>query len=396
MPRFHPPPMLLPLAAALVLVACSNPEANLPLAPVVREDTPVNQTPDRATPDPATEALTTRPTPESEAKRVLLVINTASPDSREVGAYYRAKRKIPSENIVLISTSTTENIDPPEFETGILKPIRENLRFNKNNIDFVVLTMGIPIRLKDNNGYSVDGHIAALDLPIKPITELTPEGIRQAQNPYFGATVPFSRERFRMLLVTRLIGYTVEDAKRLVDNSLAATPAEGPFFFDLAGNRNDGGYARMQEFMRRAHANLTARGKDSRLDETTQFILPDSPVMGYASWGSNDGAFNIETYRNIRFRPGAIAETFVSTSARTFKPTTGGQSLVADLIASGITGVKGYVSEPYTFALAQPDILFDRYTRGFNLAEAFYAASPVLKWKDLVVGDPLCRPFPPN
>jgi hypothetical protein len=28
-----------------------------------------------------------------------------------------------------------------------------------------------------------------------------------------------------------------------------------------------------------------------------------------------------------------------------------------------------------------------------NLAEAFYAASPVIRWKDVVIGDPLCRPY---
>jgi len=28
-----------------------------------------------------------------------------------------------------------------------------------------------------------------------------------------------------------------------------------------------------------------------------------------------------------------------------------------------------------------------------NLAESFYAASLVAKWKDVVIGDPLCRPY---
>ncbi len=86
--------------------------------------------------------------------------------------------------------------------------------------------------------------------------------------------------------------------------------------------------------------------------------------MGYVSWGSNDEGFRTDTYRQLRFKPGAIAETFVSTSARTFRRTTGGQSLIGDLIDQEVTGVKGYVSEPYTFALAHPAILIDRYTRG--------------------------------
>jgi uncharacterized protein (TIGR03790 family) len=115
--------------------------------------------------------------------------------------------------------------------------------------------------------------------------------------------------------------------------------------------------------------------------------------MGYASWGSNDNRFSLSTYQKLRFKAGAIAETFVSTSGRTFERTSGGQSLIADLISQGVTGVKGYVSEPYTFALCRTQILFDRYTKGACLAEAFYAASPLMKWKDIVIGDPLCRPF---
>ena len=55
--------------------------------------------------------------------------------------------------------------------------------------------------------------------------------------------------------------------------------------------------------------------------------------------------------------------------------------------------MKGYVSEPFTFALARPNILFERYVGGFNLAESFYMASPVTKWKDVVIGDPLCSPY---
>ncbi|MBW7927877.1 MAG: hypothetical protein H3C58_07285, partial [Fimbriimonadaceae bacterium] len=71
----------------------------------------------------------------------------------------------------------------------------------------------------------------------------------------------------------------------------------------------------------------------------------------------------------------------------------GDQSLIADIVRGGATGVKGYVSEPFTFALCRPDVLLDRYTRGFNLAESFYCASPVIKWKDIVLGDPLCAPY---
>jgi len=70
-----------------------------------------------------------------------------------------------------------------------------------------------------------------------------------------------------------------------------------------------------------------------------------------------------------------------------------GQSLIGDLIRKGVTGVKGYVTEPYSVALARPEVLFERYTAGFNLAESFYMASILTNWKDIVIGDPLCAPY---
>ena len=84
----------------------------------------------------------------------------------------------------------------------------------------------------------------------------------------------------------------------------------------------------------------------------------------------------------------------MSTSGRTFAdPNARGQSLIADLVAQGITGCKGYVAEPFADAIARADVLFDRYTSGFTLAESFYCASRYLGWKDVVIGDPLCAPY---
>jgi hypothetical protein len=70
------------------------------------------------------------------------------------------------------------------------------------------------------------------------------------------------------------------------------------------------------------------------------------------------------------------------------------ESLMGDLIRAGVTGVSGSVDEPYLDAAIRPDILFPAYASGRNLAESFYAAMPYLSWQTLVVGDPLCAPFP--
>jgi uncharacterized protein (TIGR03790 family) len=95
--------------------------------------------------------------------------------------------------------------------------------------------------------------------------------------------------------------------------------------------------------------------------------------------------------------PGAIAETFVSTGGRSFNyPTNYGQSLVADIIRDGVTGIKGYVYEPYLDAIAHPDILFDAYTQGFSAGDSYYMASAYLGWMDTMVCDPKMSPYNPN
>ena len=330
------------------------------------------------------------------ADHVLVVINEASIESAEIGAYYRAKREIPRENVVFVNVSRTEEIPTGEYKSSIEDPVKAAIKKSKNRIDYIVLTKGVPIRLAEDPKYAVDAMLAGMNLQFRPIDKLEEVEIRRAVNPYYNKDEPFDSSKFGFYLVTRLDGYTVADAKRLVDSSLAAKPEKGPFFFDEAANRRGAGYVEMQRTLSQAHDSLRGRGFESTLETTEAFVAPSEPLMGYASWGSNDNAFTLDAYKRITFKPGAICETFVSTSGRTFLPTTGGQSLIADLIANGVTGIKGYVSEPFTFALAKPEILFDRYTSGRNLAESFYSASLVLKWKDVVIGDPLCAPYAKN
>ncbi|HRD31230.1 MAG TPA: TIGR03790 family protein [Fimbriimonadaceae bacterium] len=345
-------------------------------------------------PSPAPSTTTSARTANPDTRRVVVVINTKSPDSQAVGAYYMDKRGIPADAAIHIACPPGEEISRTDFDVLIATPVREKIKQLGRRTDFVVLTQGVPIRIGDKWGPSVDSMLAGVPSPIKPITTINAENVNGAVHPYFQADEPFNSEKYSMWLVTRLSGPTVADAKALVDRSLKAEAGKGPFLFDQAANRNTEDYARLQTRMSEAVANLNRRGFQAELDEKPAFAAPGQPLMGYVSWGSNDGAFRADAYRQIKFKPGAIAETFVSTSARTFGPAQGGQSLIADLIRGGVTGVKGYVSEPYTFAMADPQVLFDRYTRGYTLAESFYAASPILKWKDLVIGDPICRPYP--
>src|SRR5258708_16931731 len=67
------------------------------------------------------------------------------------------------------------------------------------------------------------------------------------------------------------------------------------------------------------------------------------------------------------------------------------QTLTADYIHEGATGASGHVYEPYLAFTPRPNILLPAYYRGRNLAESYYLAIPMLRWMNIVVGDPLCN-----
>jgi uncharacterized protein (TIGR03790 family) len=331
---------------------------------------------------------TTRVDPQ--AGRVLLVANSASPDGLAIANYYQAARGIPDSNRVFVTTTTADDISDADFRSQLQDPIAARLR-TLPLVDFIVTTRGIPLRV--GAGYAADALLAGLDLDLVPIQAFTMAEFRRATSPYFRKDEPFSHAKYGLYLTTRLDGYSLADMKSLVDGSLRARPDDGLFFFDQQVvdrvSINDELETEMEQIAR----TLRERGFDSESEGTTAFVAPPEALMGYWSSGSNDPHYTPQAYHALRFKPGSLAETNVSTSARTFDHVTGGQSLIADLITQGVSGVKGYVDEPYTVAVAKPDVLFDRYTRGYNLAESFYMASQLLKWKDVVIGDPLCRPY---
>ena len=336
----------------------------------------------------------TKPGGAVPADRVLVVINARSAASDTVGRYYMARRGIAASHLVRVDLPDGDELGDLDFRTKLASPIRAAIAALPVRIDFIVLTTGVPIRLGGKRGYSVDAHLAGMNLSIPPMVGLDSTWLVRYRNPYYASREPFNSDRYGMFLVTRLDCGQVRDCLALVDRSLNAQPVPGPFLFDaMPARQSDDGYAVMNRLLSTVAFRMRFANLDVQLDTTERFVAPTRAVMGYTSWGSNDAHFDSAAYHAIRFLPGALAETFVSTSARTFGPTTGGQSRIVDLIAQGVTGVKGYVSEPYTVALANPDILFSRYLSGFTLAESFYAASRMVLWKDIVIGDPLCAPY---
>src|SRR5690606_8059735 len=63
------------------------------------------------------------------------------------------------------------------------------------------------------------------------------------------------------------------------------------------------------------------------------------------------------------------------------------------LLARGAAATLGNVYEPYLQMTHHFDLFQRRLMDGFTLAEAAYMSVPVLSWQNVVLGDPLYRPF---
>ena len=351
------------------------------------------------------------------AENVLVVSNRASAASEAVARYYVEHRGISQTNVCTIMTTVTESIARPAYESQIEGPIWQCIAGARahDRILYIVLTKDVPLRISGTGGRtgtnaSVDSELTLLyrrrTARVIPIAGFIP-------NPYFAGVAPianlqpFSHRSQDIYLVTRLDGYTVQDAISLVDRAAAAAP-RGRFILDERATLVDPGGDR---WLRTTAERLRSQGLEDRvtLDESRQVLTKQADVLGYYSWGSNDPAIRTR-HLDMTFVPGALAGMFVSTDGRTFKeppaswtPTDdarngvfGGshQSLMADLIREGVTGAAGHVDEPFLDATIRPDILFPAYVSGRNLAESYYAAMPYLSWQTIIVGDPLCAPFP--
>ena len=352
-----------------------------------------------------------------DGTNVLVVVEATNPVSERIAAHYVRARRIPAENVVALRTGATDEVTRAQYNEQIEGPIAAWIRRNamQDRIFYIVLAKGIPLKISGSGGRggttaSVDSELTLLyrKLVGTPVLTAGPQ-----PNPYYGsvgATAfrgPFSHADQDLYLVSRLDGFTEADVIALIDNGSAATSA-GDFVLDSKGKSS----AETPELWLKATAEaLAAAGLTERVvvEATPRNVLGRPNVLGYASWGSNDPSIRSRRL-GLGFAPGALATIFVSAGARTFEPPPdtwkpgaaqdlgssyrgSPQSLIADLVREGVTGVAGYVGEPFLDGTIRPDILFPAYVSGLNLIEAFYAAMPYLSWQSVVVGDPLCAPF---
>ena len=357
------------------------------------------------------------------AARVVLLANSADPDSLRVAEHYAAARGVPVANIIALPMPVAETITWREFVATIWQPLedelvrtkwidaipmaltdavgRKKIDVNGHRVAALVVCRGVPLAISHDpalyaealpftantafrtNAGAVDSELSLLAHPNYPINAFVP-------NPLFQNDHVSAFDREKVIEVARLDGPTVEDALALVDRALAAekTGLLGRAYVDLGGIHPDG-----DRWLEAVVKQLESLGFDTDVERTPATFAAgarmDAPVL-YFGWYTGDlnGPFALPGFQ---FPPGAVAMHIHSYSARTLHSASAGWS--GPLVARGATATVGNVFEPYLQLTHHPDLLLRALARGAMLADAAYYALPALSWQAILIGDPLYRPF---
>ena len=240
-----------------------------------------------------------------------VLINNKSEASRTIGWAFVLARNIPLNHVLLWDADGTpsgETINRNQFDDYFADPFREWISNNslESELNFLVTSKGVPLRVSGGNSkVSFDNEIALvggvydsyIGQDYWAIAEYGPFANNGA-----GKMEVFSRQKHGFFLVTRLTGYTVETALGLIEAANNSLGNRGQFILDLATNRNDSGYKFWNDDLYTANATLNGTmGLPVFFNQNATFITNQSEVIGYASWGSNDGSWNTNQLPNAGF-----------------------------------------------------------------------------------------------
>ncbi|MEJ2032475.1 MAG: TIGR03790 family protein, partial [Deltaproteobacteria bacterium] len=200
------------------------------------------------------------------------------------------------------------------------------------------------------------------------------------------------------LLVARLDGPTPEIAKRLVDDAVEVEEKglTGTFYIDARGLSAKTNYYGMYDRHLRNLAEILAK------QTTFPVVFDDRPGLFrekschkaalYCGW------YSLARYQDsFDWRKGAVGFHVASSEAATLRQP-GSQVWCKRMLEEGVAAATlGPVDEPYLQSFPLPDKFFPLLMTGkLALVEVYYRTLPFLSWRQILIGDPLYRPFRKN
>lgn len=354
------------------------------------------------------------------ATSTIVLYNKNVPDSADLAKFYAQQRGIARDHVVGLDCPIEEEISRADYDGTIAIPLREIFQkrhwwtvredgerrtVTTTSIRFVATMKGMPLKIQattipypgdvstgvpisNRNEASVDSELSMLGYFSSQISGVIP-------NPYFQSFRPISDfENPALLLVCRLDAPTAATVRRMIADAMVAEKGGlwGRGYVDGA-NKSSGGLQIGDQWLAQIVTQLHKVGIPV-VYEDTEALFPDSYPMTdcalYYGWyaGSVAGPF---TQPDFRFATGAIAVHIHSFSASTLRDRNA--NWVAPLISRGAAASLGNVYEPYLQLTNHLDVFNDRLLHGFTFAESAYMSVPGLSWMNVMVGDPLYRPY---
>lgn len=349
------------------------------------------------------------PTAPLRPAEVIVLYNSAVPESIELAANYCVAREIPEENLVGLDLPDQDQITRQQYRDSLAAPLLAEMERRRwiqlgdqpevgriirgTNHRVFAIMKGVPRMIApegegaaqplQENHASVDSELACLGL-----TEVPPAG--PVRNPYYQADASFRTQPLApIFLVGRLDGPDYETATRLFRDAIEveARGLWGHCYVD-----QDDQYSEGTAWLTTVATEAGAWGFPVIAEPTTETFPVNYPMQHCALYyGWYDHNFS-GPLRNAQFRflQGAIAVHIHSFSAA---------SLAADanwcgpILAHGAAATLGHVYEPYLSLTHHLDLFHNRLVQGYSFAEAAQMSLPGLSWMWTNLGDPLYRPF---
>ncbi len=315
------------------------------------------------------------PKTQFTADELAVIVNDDDPLSREIAAYYQARRAIPAKNMLHVrfkpgATTMDEDTFARMFAAVTARTPAQ--------VQAYALTWALPYRvgcmsstMAFASGY--DKRYCRLGKGCAP-TRLSP---------YFdsGSFAPYADFKFRPTMAIAAENFA--DAKRLIDRGVAAdgTYPKGTGYLlstdDAARNVRQPGFAPIIDRLRGL--------VDLRLIKAN-YLRNKTDVLFYFT-----GSVHVRYLDTLRFVPGAIADHLTSAGG-----VLDGSDQMSSLrwLQAGATGSYGAVYEPCNYAqkFPAPAVVIDRYYHGESLIEAYWKS---VAWpaEGIFIGEPLAAPF---
>ncbi len=324
------------------------------------------------------------------AEELGVLVNDADPLSVSIAAYYVTARKIPAENVVHLTLTTTGNTMPKaEFE-----PLKAQVdaALAKTKAEALAITWTKPFAV-DNMSIT-----SAFGMGYRAIGDTCNDPASQygSVNPYTkkrATTHPFTDLAFRPAMT--IPATTMEQAKALIDRGVAADdtwPGGSAYLMNTSDqtrsarcivNAGFGWTNECQTFLNTWDPVASGIGAEI---VKADFIEKKTDVLFYVQ-----GLASVANIASNTFLPGAVADHLTSYGGQI---PTSGQMSAFEFIKGGATGSFGTVVEPCAFQQKFPDpsVLIPSYFGGSTLIEAYWR-SVLWPAEGIFIGEPLARPF---